>query len=96
MIEGDGLIWMAYGALITLIPLLVVGFVAQVVMKLNYLTTCGLLAGSMTDPPALAFVNNMTQSEAPALAYATVYPLVMFLRILAPQIIVLVLWAGAG
>ena len=96
LVEGDGLVWMAYGALITLIPLLIVGFVAQVVMKLNYLTTCGLLAGSMTDPPALAFVNNMTQSEAPALAYATVYPLVMFLRILAPQIIVLVLWVGAG
>ena len=96
LVEGDGLIWMAYGALITLIPLLVVGFVAQVVMKQNYLTTCGLLAGSMTDPPALAFVNNMTTSEAPALAYATVYPLVMFLRILAPQIIVLLLWTGAG
>jgi putative transport protein len=62
------------------------------VFKLNYLTVCGLLAGSMTDPPALAFANALSPSEAPSLAYATVYPLVMFLRILAPQLIVLFLW----
>ena len=92
LVDGDGLAWIGYGALVTLIPLLIVGIVARAVKKQNYLTICGLLAGSMTDPPALAFANAMSTSEAPALAYATVYPLVMFLRILAPQLIVLFLW----
>lgn len=92
LIHGDGLLWMLYGALITLAPLLLVGFYARVVAKQNYLTICGLLSGSMTDPPALAFANALSPSEAPALAYATVYPLVMCLRILAPQILVLLLW----
>jgi putative transport protein len=92
LLHGDGLAWIGYGAAITLIPLLIVGLVARAVFKLNYLTVCGLLAGSMTDPPALAFANALSPSEAPSLAYATVYPLVMFLRILAPQLIVLFLW----
>ncbi|MBP2296627.1 putative transporter [Azospirillum rugosum] len=92
LVEGDGLLWIGCGALVTLIPLLVVGIVARAVKRQNYLTICGLLAGSMTDPPALAFANAMSASEAPALAYATVYPVVMFLRILAPQLIVLFLW----
>jgi len=90
--EGDGLVWMLLGGVITLVPLLIVGFVARLALRMNYLTLCGLLAGSMTDPPALAFANAIRPSEAPALAYATVYPLVMVLRILAPQILVLVLW----
>jgi putative transport protein len=94
LVEGDGLLWILYGAMITLIPLLIVGFVGRVVFRLNYLTVCGLLSGSMTDPPALAFANNLSTSEAPALAYATVYPLVMCLRILAPQVMVLLLWSG--
>lgn len=92
LLHGDGLAWIGYGAAITLIPLLIVGLVARAVFKLNYLTVCGLLAGSMTDPPALAFANALSPCEAPSLAYATVYPLVMFLRILAPQLIVLFLW----
>jgi len=92
LVEGQGLTWMLYGTLITLVPLMVVGFFAMAVRRLNYLTACGLLSGSMTDPPALAFANALSPSEAPALAYATVYPLVMCLRILAPQIIVLLLW----
>jgi putative transport protein len=83
--------WMAYGALITFVPLMTVGFFAYLVMRIDYLSLCGLLAGSMTDPPALAFANALSPSEAPALAYATVYPLVMFLRILAPQVLVLLL-----
>ena len=91
LIHGDGLAWMGYGVLITLIPLLVIGFVARLWKKLNYLTVCGLLAGSMTDPPALAFANAIAPSGAASLAYATVYPLVMCLRILAPQIMVLML-----
>lgn len=93
LLNGDGLEWMGWAALITLGPLLVVGFYARLVARQNYLTVCGLLAGSMTDPPALAFANAVAPSEAAALAYATVYPLVMCLRILAAQILVLVLWA---
>ncbi|WP_156927237.1 putative transporter [Azospirillum halopraeferens] len=92
LVEGDGLAWMLYGALITVVPLLIVGFLARAVWKLNYLTACGVLAGSMTDPPALAFANGLSPSQAAALAYATVYPLVMCLRILAPQLLVLLLW----
>jgi putative transport protein len=89
LLGGEGLMWMGYGALITIIPLMLAAFVGHLVMRLNYLTLCGLLAGSMTDPPALAFANAMSPSQAPALAYATVYPLVMCLRILAPQILLL-------
>lgn len=90
--EGDGLKWLLWGALITIVPLLIVGFAARLFLRMNYLTLCGLLAGGMTDPPALAFANAIRPSEAPSLAYATVYPLVMFLRILAPQVLVLLLW----
>ncbi|WP_414832425.1 putative transporter [Afifella sp. YEN Y35] len=92
LVEGDGLVWLLYGALITIIPLLIIGFIGRLVVRLNYLTLCGLLAGSMTDPPALAFANAIRPSEAPSLAYATVYPLVMVLRILAPQVLVLIFW----
>lgn len=88
---GDGLLWLVCGAAITLLPLLLVGFFARVVLRLNHLVLCGLLAGSMTDPPALAFANGLSPSPAPALAYATIYPLVMCLRIIAPQILVLAL-----
>lgn len=96
LIHGDGLVWMAYGALITFIPLVVVGFVARLILGVNYLTVCGLLSGSMTDPPALAFANQISPSEAPALAYATVYPLVMCMRILAPQLLVILFWGAGG
>ncbi len=91
LINGDGLSWMAYGALITIIPLTAVALIGHLFMRMNYLSLCGLLAGGMTDPPALAFANALTPSEAPALAYATVYPLVMCLRIIAPQVMVLLL-----
>jgi putative transport protein len=91
--SGDGLLWMAYGAAITLIPLVIVGFVARLILRVNYLTLCGLLAGSMTDPPALAFANALNPSPAASLGYATVYPLVMCLRILAPQALALALLA---
>lgn len=93
--QGGGLGWMACGAAITLIPLLTVGFVARRVFGVNYLSLCGLLAGSMTDPPALAFANAVRpDADAPALAYAAVYPLVMFLRILSPQIMAILLFPG--
>ncbi len=91
LIHGEGLMWMLYGIVITALPLLVVGFAARMVWKLNYLSLSGVLAGSMTDPPALAFANGMSQSAAAAIGYASVYPLVMCLRILAPQLLVLTL-----
>jgi len=89
LISGDGLKWMGYGAIITLVPLLTVGYAAKLAFKRNYFEVCGLLSGSMTDPPALAFANSMAQSEAPSVAYATVYPLVMFLRIFVAQALIL-------
>lgn len=91
LIDGPGLAWAGYGATITLLPLLIVGLVARFVFRFNYLTLCGVLAGSMTDPPALAFANAQGASPAASVAYATLYPLVMGLRIFAPQVLVLVL-----
>ncbi|EOX7620832.1 putative transporter [Proteus mirabilis] len=94
LIYGQGLSWIGYGIAITLLPLLIVGIMARLVFKLNYLTLCGVLAGSMTDPPALAFANSIHQnSGAAALSYATVYPLAMFLRIITPQLMALIIWA---
>jgi putative transport protein len=90
IISGDGLRWMVYGAVITLLPLIIVGFYSRIVLKRNYFEICGLLSGSMTDPPALAFANGIAQSEAPSIAYATVYPLVMFLRIFIAQLLIIV------
>lgn len=87
--NGDGMWWLGAGVLITTLPLLIVGAVAHWVMKLNYPTLVGVLAGSMTDPPALAFANAQTESELPAIAYATVIPLTMILRVLAAQGMVL-------
>jgi len=91
--SGDGLRWVGFGALITIVPLLLVGFLARAWKKLNYAELCGLLAGSMTDPPALAFAQQTTDSDAPAVAYATVYPLVMLLRVLCAQVLVFLLYA---
>ncbi|HOP58465.1 MAG TPA: putative transporter [Bacteroidales bacterium] len=88
LLTGDGFIWMAYGAVITLFPVLTVGLAGRFFFRRNYLEMCGLLAGSTTDPPALAFANTITDSEAPAIAYATVYPLVMFLRIFLAQLMI--------
>ncbi|WP_413729874.1 putative transporter [Sodalis sp. RH22] len=93
LIQGDGLSWLGYGIIITAVPLLGVGLLARVVFGMNYLTLCGMLAGSMTDPPALAFANALHgTSGAAALSYATVYPMVMFLRILSPQLLALIFW----
>ena len=89
LVNGDGLYWMACAVLITLLPLLLVAFVAKGIYKVNYLSVCGLLAGSMTDPPALAFANSFSSSPAVSIAYATVYPLVMILRIISAQLIIL-------
>lgn len=95
LVNGDGFSWMAYGALITFIPLIITGCIARIFGELNYLSMCGMLAGSMTDPPALAFANGLHPTNgAAALSYATVYPLVMCLRILSPQILAILLWIG--
>ncbi|MEX9601518.1 putative transporter [Providencia rettgeri] len=94
LIKGDGLTWIGYGLLITFVPLFITGVVARIFGKMNYLSLCGVLAGSMTDPPALAFANNIhAASGAPALSYATVYPLAMFLRIISPQLLAILFWA---
>ena len=87
---SSGLEWIAYGAVITLVPLLVVSLLARWLLKTNYMTLCGLMSGSMTDPPALAFAGAMTGSDAPSVAYATVYPLVILLRVIAAQVMILV------
>ena len=92
LVHGNGLAWMACATLITFVPIFVVGVVARAVFKINYLTLCGLLAGSMTDPPALAFANAIHPSDAQATGYAAVYPLTMCLRILTPQIILAAFW----
>ena len=92
---AQGMKWVIYGAMITIVPLLIIGFVARAWKKLNYAELCGLLAGSMTDPPALAFAQQTTGSDAPAVAYATVYPLVMLLRVFTGQLVVFVLYKAA-
>lgn len=94
LVDGEGLSWIGYGALITAVPLITVGILARMLAKMNYLTMCGMLACSMTDPPALAFANNLhPTSGAAALSYATVYPLVMFLRIITPQLLAVLFWS---
>lgn len=95
LIDGEGFEWMGYGVFITFIPLMTVACIARFYNKINYLSICGLLAGSMTDPPALAFANSIKEENgAAALSYATVYPLVMFLRIISPQLLAILLWVA--
>lgn len=90
LMSGDGFVWMGYGIIITLVPILIIGLIARFVLKRNFFEMCGLLSGSMTDPPALAFANSIASNEAPAVAYATVYPMVMFLRIITAQMLILI------
>ena len=89
VVAGDGLKYVYTGLLITVIPIFIIGTIAKRVYKYNYFTVMGLLAGSYTDPPALAYANQVCTSEAPGVGYSTVYPLSMFLRILMAQILVL-------
>lgn len=91
VIQGDGLKYVYTGFLITIIPILLVGVIARVYFKLNYFTIMGMIAGTYTDPPALAYANSSCSREAPAVGYSTVYPLAMFLRIFTAQLIVLFL-----
>lgn len=87
--SGDGLIYMLAGLLITVIPVFLTALIARVKYKMNYYSIIGLVAGSSTNPPALAFANSQTEHDAPAVSYSTVYPLVMFLRILTAQLLVI-------
>lgn len=88
--SGDGLIYMIGGLLITVIPVFIVALIARKRYKMNYYSILGLVAGASTNPPALAFANSQTEHDAPAVAYSTVYPLTMFLRILTAQLMVLI------
>ncbi len=91
IVNGDGLLYVGAGFLITILPILIMGIVARWHYKLNYFTLMGLIAGSTTDPPALAFANQTAGNDAPAVGYSTVYPLSMFLRILTAQLLILIL-----
>lgn len=91
VVEGDGLLYVLCGFLITVIPILCIGPVARLKYKMNYLTLMGMIAGTYTDPPALAYANQTAGNDAPALGYTTVYPLSMFLRIITAQVLILIL-----
>ena len=89
VVQGDGLKYVYTGFLITIVPILIVGTIARLRYKFNYFTIMGMIAGSYTDPPALAYANSVCSREAPSVGYSTVYPLSMFLRIFTAQLIVL-------
>ena len=88
-IVGGGYKWIGYGVIITVLPLLIVGLFARLKLKMNYYTLMGLMAGSVTDPPALGYANATAGNDMPAVGYATVYPVVMFLRVLTAQLLIL-------
>lgn len=89
LVYGDGLIWILLGLIITILPILFTGIVARKIFKLNYFAIMGLIAGSTTDPPALAFSGKTAGNDIPAVTYATVYPLTMFLRVLFAQLLIM-------
>ncbi len=89
IVNQGGYRWIGYGVIITVIPLLVIGIIGKKWLKVNYFTLMGLMAGSMTDPPALAYANSVSDNDAPAVSYASVYPLTMFLRVLVAQLLIL-------
>ena len=91
IIYEGGYVWIGYGAIITVVPLLIGGLIGRFAWKLNYYTLIGVLSGTNTNPPALAYSSDLTSCDAPAVGYATVYPLAMFLRVLTAQILILAL-----
>lgn len=91
VVEGDGLLYVLCGFLITIIPIICIGPIARLKYKMNYFTLMGMIAGTYTDPPALAYANQVAGNDAPALGYTTVYPLSMFLRIITAQVLILIL-----
>ncbi len=84
-----GITWVGYGFIITVVPLLVTSIIARAKYKMNYFSICGMMSGNYTDPPALAYGNKIANNDAPAVAYSTVYPLTMFMRVIAAQVIIL-------
>lgn len=82
--------WIGYGVIITLVPILTIGIIGRKFLKINYFTLMGMIAGSMTDPPALSFANTTAGNDIPAVSYATVYPLTMFLRVITAQLLILI------
>lgn len=92
-LEGNGVLYVALGLIITVVPLLITGIVARLKFSMNYHLIVGLLAGATTDPPTLAYANTISEKDSSAIAYSTVYPLAMFLRILSGQVVLLALWS---
>ena len=84
-----GMWWVIWGFIITVVPLIIIGCIARGVFKINYLSIMGLMSGGYTDPPALAYGTNSTANDAPAVAYSTVYPLTMFMRVVIAQVLIL-------
>lgn len=91
VVNGDGMLYVLYGFIITVVPLLIVGIIGRIYFKLNYFLLVGMMGGSYTDPPALAYSNQIANNDAPSVGYSTVYPLSMFLRILTGQMVLLTL-----
>lgn len=89
VVNGGGYVWIGYGVIITVVPLIVAGFVGRYVYNVNYFKLIGVLSGSMTNPPALAYSNEQTACDSPSVGYATVYPLTMFLRVLSAQLLII-------
>lgn len=89
IVNNGGFAWIGYGFIITTLPLLIIGCIGRYFFKVNYFTLMGLIAGSTTDPPALAYSNATAGNDAPSVGYATVYPLTMFLRVLTAQLLIL-------
>ena len=94
IVQGDGLLYVLSGFLITILPILIIGVIARKRFNFNYFTIMGMLAGTYTDPPALAYANSVCSKEAPSVGYSTVYPLAMFLRIFTAQIVILFFCGG--
>lgn len=92
LFDGNGLTYAFLGIFITVIPILIAGCVARIVYKMNYHSIVGMIAGATTDPPTLAYANSLSERSSSAIAYSTVYPLAMFLRILSGQVVLLALW----
>lgn len=93
IVNKGGFTWIGYGFLITTIPLMIIGCIGRYFYKINYFTLMGLMSGSMTDPPALAYSNGAAGNDIPAVGYATVYPITMFLRVLTAQLLILIFYA---
>jgi putative transport protein len=89
LVSGNGLQWLLWGAIITIVPATIIAVIARSVFKMNYFSLMGVVAGSYTDPPVLAYSSSVAGNDAPAVAYSTVYPLAMFLRVLSAQLLIM-------